>query len=150
MGTKVERFEWLGLVCILVLALGLRLIQLNSGLWYDEIVTLVNYVRLPTADLLTTYSSLNNHILFSLLAKVSVTCFGESPWALRLPAVLFGVGSVAATWWLGRQVVSRGESLLAAPSSLARPTTSGSHRTLAATRDSSWLHWSRRRFSSRG
>jgi len=114
MDAKVERFEWLGLVCILVLALGLRLIQLNSGLWFDEIVTLVDYVRLPTADLLTTYSSLNNHILFSLLAKVSVTCFGESPWALRLPAVLFGVGSVAATWWLGRQVVSRGESLLAA------------------------------------
>jgi endonuclease/exonuclease/phosphatase family metal-dependent hydrolase len=28
--------------------------------------------------------------------------------------MLFGVGSVAATWWLGRQVVSRGESLLAA------------------------------------
>ena len=114
MGEPVKRFEWLSLVCILAVALVLRLIHLNSGLWYDEIVTLVVYVRLPTVDLLTTYSTLNNHILFSLAAKVSVTSFGESPWALRLPAVLFGVGSVAATWWLGRQVVSRGESLLAA------------------------------------
>ena len=106
---EVRRWEWLCLGCILCIALVLRSINLNSGLWYDEIVTLVTYVRLPTYDLITTYSSLNNHILYSLTAQATVAVFGESAWAIRLPAMLFGVASVAALWWLARQVVGRSE-----------------------------------------
>lgn len=103
---------WLAVV--LVGALGLRLIALDSGLWYDEIVTLVKFVRLPLDQLALTYTSLNNHMLFSLAARVSVVIFGESEWALRLPAALFGVASIAATWWLATQVVDRREALLVA------------------------------------
>ncbi len=98
---------------VLGLAALLRGIRLDSGLWYDEVVTLVEYVRLSTADLVTTYASLNNHILFSVLARGSISLFGESAWALRLPAAVFGVASIAALWLLGRQVASRGEALLA-------------------------------------
>lgn len=103
---------WIG--GILALALALRLIGLDAPLWYDEIATLVNYVRLPTGDLLQNYESLNNHIFFSLQAQASVALFGEHPWALRLPAALLGVGSIWALWRLAREVVTPTEALLAA------------------------------------
>ncbi len=110
----MRRLEWIGLGCIVAIAFVLRCINLNTGLWYDEIVTLVNYVRLPTQELFMTYTSTNNHILYSLTAQGTVGLFGESAWALRLPAVLFGVASIAALWWLATHVVSRSEAMLAA------------------------------------
>lgn len=110
-GTTRDR---LALGGVLLLALALRLVGLDSGLWYDEIVTLVSFVRLPFEQLALTYTSLNNHMLFSLAARASVLLFSESNWALRLPAVLFGVASIAATWWLAIQVLTRRQALLVA------------------------------------
>ena len=102
--TEIDYKEWWAVGAIGVLALVLRLVNLDAQLWYDEILTLVRFIRLPAGELLTTYSSLNNHMLYSLLAKVSIGLFGETPWALRLPAALYGIGSVAALWYLARQV----------------------------------------------
>ncbi|MEZ4218140.1 MAG: glycosyltransferase family 39 protein [Myxococcota bacterium] len=92
------------LAALLVVAGVLRAIDLGSGLWYDEIVTLVEFVRLDAARLATTYTSTNNHILFSLLSHASVVAFGESAWAVRLPAMLFGVASLAAAWWMAHEL----------------------------------------------
>jgi uncharacterized membrane protein len=95
---------WLG--GILILASVLRVIGLNAGLWYDEIDTLVHYVRPSFYDLATHYPSLNHHVLYSLQAKASILLFGESAWALRLPAFLFGMASIWALWLLAKQVSS--------------------------------------------
>ncbi|MDA7964143.1 glycosyltransferase family 39 protein, partial [Ruegeria sp.] len=113
MAPPVTRAEGLALGAILVLGLILRVANLDSALWYDEITTLTRYVRLPLAELLTTYDSLNNHVFFSLQGKASVVLFGESAWALRLPAVLWGVASLWALWLLARRVVSTPEALMA-------------------------------------
>lgn len=99
---------------ILLLAAGLRIAGLNSGLWYDEIDTLVRYVRLPTWELMSSYDSLNNHMFFSLQAQLSIMLFGESPWALRLPAMLMGLMSIWALWRLARDLVGPEAALLAA------------------------------------
>lgn len=104
----------LWIVPILLLAAGLRIAGLNGGLWYDEIDTLVRYVRLPSWELISSYDSLNNHMFFSLQAKLSVGLFGESPWALRLPAMLMGLASIWALWRLAREVVGPETALLAA------------------------------------
>src|SRR5689334_20857671 len=93
------------LLAICALALVLRLVKLDAELWYDEILTLVQFVRLPLGELLTTYTSLNNHIAYSLEAKAVIALFGEHPWTLRLPAALFGVGSVYAAYRLIREAV---------------------------------------------
>lgn len=106
--------DWLWLGGILGLATVLRAINLDAGLWYDEIVTLVESVRLPTSELVTSYKSFNSHILFSLEAQASVALLGESAWSLRLPAVIFGVASVGALWWLARLVASPWEAHLSA------------------------------------
>ena len=91
-----------------------RLIDLGDGPWFDEIVTLVHYVRLPLSQIFTTFDSKNQHILYSALAHGSVAMFGESIWALRLPAAVLGVASIAALVWFGRLITSRAEALAAA------------------------------------
>ncbi len=88
---------------ILLLAAVLRIWGLNAPLWFDEIVTLDSHVRLPWGEMMQSYS-MNHHYLFSLQSKVFVSIFGESAWALRMPAMLFGVGSIAAIWWLARDL----------------------------------------------
>ncbi len=99
---------------MLLTALALRLYGLNSGLWYDEILTSINYARMPFGQIITTYDSQNQHFLFSLLSRASTLIFGESAWALRLPAVIFGVASIWSLYLLGREVGSETEALLSA------------------------------------
>jgi len=101
------------LLVILVAAAALRLYGLDYGMWYDEILTYVNYVQLPFADIISTYTTENHHVLFDVLAHLSYVVFGGSNWAVRLPSVLFGVGSLWAVYLLGCEVTSRKESLLA-------------------------------------
>jgi len=105
---------WRHVIPILTVAAVARTIQLSSDLWYDEIVTLIKFVRLPTADLLTTYTTPNNHILYSLCAQASIALFGESSVTLRLPALLFGLASIVAVLMLGCYVTSRTEATLSA------------------------------------
>lgn len=110
---KIERREGLALGAILILAAVVRIIGLDAGLWYDEVFTLTHYVRAPLGQMLTDFSSLNNHMFYSLQAKASVAILGESAWALRLPALLFGMMSLVVLWALGRQSVGRVPTLFA-------------------------------------
>lgn len=99
--TQPRDYLWLG--AILVLATLLRVIGLDAPLWFDEIVTVNSYVRGPWGDILQGYS-MNNHYLFTLQSKLSIALFGPETWAYRVPALLFGVGTVGAIWWLARDV----------------------------------------------
>lgn len=96
-----------------VLGTVLRIVELNNELWYDEIKTLVEYVRKPIPEIVGQYSR-NNHLLYSVLAHASLNVFGEYAWTLRLPAVVFGVACIPALYVLGTVVTSRLEALLAA------------------------------------
>jgi len=104
MKSEVRFVDWLLLVLLTLLAAVFRIYELNASLWYDEVLTLVRFVRLPLQDILTTYTSLNNHVFFSLQAHESIALFGESAWSLRLPAMLFGVATIPAVWWLIRLI----------------------------------------------
>lgn len=106
-------WEAIALPVILLLALALRLANLGDGLWFDEIKTLVEHVRLPFTELLTTLDSKNRHMLYSVLAKGSIGVFGESAASLRLPAALLGTASLAALYVFGRLVTIRREALFA-------------------------------------
>ena len=104
---------WRQLGLLIVVASAARAIRLDSGLWYDEIVTLVAFVRLTPVELMTSYTTTNNHILFSLLAHFSVGSFGEHAWALRLPAAGLGVASLAALWWMAHELAPAREARFA-------------------------------------
>jgi hypothetical protein len=102
------------LVVFTVLGIGLRLHQLGSGLWFDEIQTLVSSVRQPLAQIMTHYPGNNDHLLYSVLAHLSIAAFGEHAWSLRLPAVIFGVAAIPMLYVLGASVSTRLEALAAA------------------------------------
>ena len=112
MDVKLQRWEAGAVASLLAMALVLRIIGLNASLWYDEVSTLTNYVRLPWGELATDFSSLNNHMFYSLQAKAAVELFGESAWALRLPALLMGMASLVLIWWLARREIGRAAALL--------------------------------------
>ncbi|MGD9809897.1 MAG: glycosyltransferase family 39 protein [Sphingobium sp.] len=111
--TRGARFEYLILGGLLLLALALRVYRLDAPLWYDEILTLTHFVREPWGALVTDFSSLNNHMLYSIEAKLATGLLGESAWTFRLPAMLFGVGSLYILWLLARPFVSARVALIA-------------------------------------
>lgn len=91
----------------------LRFIALGHGLWYDEIVTLVLSARHPVRQIVTEFPGVNAHPLYSLLAHAALVTFGESGWALRLPAALFGIASVVMVYVLAARYLSRVEAWVA-------------------------------------
>lgn len=99
---------------LLAAAAVLRLYRLDDEEWLDEILTHVLVSRLDLAELATSYPSQNQHVLYSLLARVAIVVLGDSTAALRAPALVFGVLGIAATYALGRELLSRREALAAA------------------------------------
>jgi len=98
------------LAAILGLALVLRLIGLGSDLWIDEAGAVTEFARYPWARLVAGYDIASNHFLNSVLIKLVVGVVGDAEWAVRLPAVLFGVAGVWALWRLARVVASPQEA----------------------------------------
>jgi 4-amino-4-deoxy-L-arabinose transferase-like glycosyltransferase len=101
------------LAALSLAALALRLWRLDSCLWLDEVLTLVDFVRPPLGQVVSSFPSQNQHMLYSVLAHGSVAAFGESAWALRLPSVAFAVGSIWALFFLARRLTDTREALLA-------------------------------------
>ncbi len=112
-GPQSEATPWWLLGAISLLALLLRTIQLDSGLWYDEIRTLQDSVRSPLLRILTVFPGDNQHTFFSLLAHGSMALFGDHIWSLRLPSALLGAASVPMLFFLAREFTGRAEALLA-------------------------------------
>lgn len=108
--TRTETALFAGLILCAVV---LRLYSLDIGIWFDEMLTHVNYMPLSVGQIVSTYHDANNHVLFSVLARLSLSLFGDSVWALRLPAACFGIGSIWALYALARRVSSTRESLFA-------------------------------------
>jgi mannosyltransferase len=110
--TKTTPFVFVAMVALSIVALALRLWNLNSDLWIDEVFTLLDFVREPIGEILTSFPSQNQHMLFSILAHVSTSIFGESSWSLRLPSVFFGIASIWAFFFMARRLVGTQEALL--------------------------------------
>jgi len=96
------------------LALFTRLPYLTRGLAEDELNTAVYLVGAKSiTTILTTAFSFNNHIAYSLLARLFEQVLGRSEWSLRLPAFLFGLTSLPAFWLFSRDLVGPRVALVA-------------------------------------
>ena len=60
----------------------------------DEAATVMSHGLANPLVILGSYQTPNNHILHSLLVWSSIQCFGVEPWAVRLPASVFGLACV--------------------------------------------------------
>ncbi len=71
-------------------------------------------MRQPLGVLVTTFDSTNQHLLYSVAARLATVVLGEGGFALRLPAALFGVASLWAVVWQGRKWLPEREAWWAA------------------------------------
>lgn len=108
------RTFWIAVGLLTVIGVLVRLPGLNSGLWTDEIYSVMQSFRTPFPETLSVFPGDNKHPLYSLLAHLSLTAFGESAWSVRLPALALGVATIPALYALGVRITSRAESLAAA------------------------------------
>lgn len=72
----------------------------------DEAFTFNIFVGGSWHDLYFQYDA-NNHLLFSILSKVSMSIFGDSEFALRLPSVIAGFFLMLGVWRVLESVDSR-------------------------------------------
>jgi len=107
-----KNYFWILFPILLILSFGLRIFRINQGLWYDEIITLTKFVRLPWNQIITSLPLPNNHILYSLLAKISVNIFGESEWSVRLPSLVIGGFTPAIAYLVLRRRVNEFSAFL--------------------------------------
>jgi len=95
-----------------VLALALRLWRLDTSLWLDEILTMVDFAKPRLGLILSSFPNQNQHMFYSVLSHFSMQVFGEHAWTLRLPAVFFGAATIPALFLAGRKIVGEREALL--------------------------------------
>ncbi len=108
------RTAMLGLLLTTMLAMFLRIFGITSDLWLDEIAIIVDYRDVSPLGVLLTYIKPNNHLLNTELVKLMTSLAGEQEWAVRLPAVFFGVATIPVMYWVARPAAGRLASLCAA------------------------------------
>lgn len=100
---------------ILLLAFFLRLVTLNQSLWLDEAINVLAAKNLSWFDFVAKYPIGDFHPpgYFALLWPWT-RIFGFSEIAVRMPSVIFGVGTVYFTYLLGGRIFEKKVALLAA------------------------------------
>jgi 4-amino-4-deoxy-L-arabinose transferase-like glycosyltransferase len=89
------------------------------GLWigyslpmrYDEAFTANHFILWPLSESLSNYVVPNNHLLNTLLAHLSVSAFGNSPLAMRLPAIFSAVLLVPIAYTALSHLYGKGAAL---------------------------------------
>jgi hypothetical protein len=98
---------WLAL--IVVIGATVRSFFLAQSMRYDEAYTFLNFVKGGLLDHFF-YPLPNNHVLHTLLVRISVGLLGSHPVAIRLPAVLAGLLAIPLTFCLSRSLSANNRS----------------------------------------
>lgn len=110
----VSTFDFRVVVLATAAGAALALAHLNQPMRFDESTTFLNFGTRPVYVALGAYLTPNNHILHSVLMRGSIALFGEEPWAIRLPAYLFGVAAIPLLYAAGRSAFGRETAVIAA------------------------------------
>lgn len=110
----VQMIEYVCVGLATCLALGFGIRHIDRGFNYDELYSASQFiVGMPLRVAATKVEIFNNHFGFSVLARLATMIFGSSrEWAVRLPALLLGVATVAAAWRLLRDLFGRAVAVL--------------------------------------
>jgi len=115
--SSVAYFEVYCLIIAMIVALILRVHDINRGLSYDELLTTIHFVNADSLlgwKNISTGLALNNHIAYSILARFSQAIFGSHEWALRVPALLLGLISISCFWVYTRSLLGPKLAIIAA------------------------------------
>jgi len=102
------------LALVTLLAAALRIYRLDTDLWIDEIGSFQYATSVTVGELFRTFSSPNQHLMNSLLERLSVAALGEHDWTVRFPAALLGIATVPAMYWLARPIMRGWQSVAVA------------------------------------
>jgi 4-amino-4-deoxy-L-arabinose transferase-like glycosyltransferase len=109
-----ERIFAAGVIAATLLALVLRAYHLAIPMRYDEAVTFLSYASGDFVHAVTAYPTPNNHILHTLLVRLSVDVFEPYPFFIRAPTFIAGCLLVPATAWMAARLWDRRVGVLTA------------------------------------
>lgn len=93
---------------ILVLALILRLIAVNQGLWLDEAIGAIAARDYSFVGIMTEFLRFDNHPpLYYLTLKAWANLFGFSDISLRSPSIVFGLATIFMTYLIAKKLVGK-------------------------------------------
>ena len=102
------------LFLITLIAILIRVNFLFQPIRYDEAVTFMNFASKPLYIGLSSYPVPNNHLFHTFLVHIAYTFLGNSPWVIRLPALIAGILEVPATYLATRVLYNKHAGLLSA------------------------------------
>lgn len=99
--------------CVVCLALWLRIPEMLRGFNYDELYSVTNYIQ--PGRFLDIFQNhwLTSHLGYTIIGFFTYHSLGRTEWALRLPALFFGIGSLVLLWYWVRRYWGRGVALMA-------------------------------------
>lgn len=115
-----KRDLWVLLV-ITAFAVILRLVLINRPMEYDEAYTFSEFARHSFRQVVTDYHVPNNHVFHTILVRFSFLVFGNSAWAIRVPALLAGIALIPAVYFLAARLYSAPVGWIAAAGTAALP-----------------------------
>ena len=107
----VSRLDLYFILAIFAVGVCLRAYFLDQPMRYDESANFLNNVN-QSLPFLFLYTA-NNHVLHTLLVKVSTLFLGSFPASIRFPAFLSGLASIPLIFVLCRAVIHRKSGILA-------------------------------------
>jgi len=108
-----NRWTLITLGLVTVAGVTLRILRLDDPIRFDEAYTFNVHASTPFFNLISDYTTPNNHVLHSVMVRCSYLLFGDSPLALRLPALVAGILVIPATFWWTRRLFSSTPAILA-------------------------------------
>jgi hypothetical protein len=91
----------------LIIGIAIRAYFLAQPIRYDEAYTFLEFTKQGFMNLFY-YPLPNNHVLHTLLVKISTLIWGNSPVAIRLPAFLAGIASIPLIFFLSHSLKKSG------------------------------------------
>jgi hypothetical protein len=119
---RETRLEMATVFTIFAIGVFLRAWHVNRAVRYDEAWSYLEFASKPLVLGLSNYRAPNNHLLNTLLVHFSTALFGNSPVAIRLPALFAGCLVIPATWFVTRALYGSLPAIFAAGCVSALPT----------------------------
>jgi hypothetical protein len=96
----------------MLVAVALRLANLNIILGHDEAYMYNAFASRSFWHMVTNYHLPNNHVLLSILIKLATGLLGNHVWTLRFPTILAGVLMVPAAYFFAKRFYSQETAVL--------------------------------------
>ena len=112
--SKTSSWEMSLLFFFVILGALLRIRGMTRGFTYDELFTTVHFVETKSFwQTVSRYVVFNNHLFYSLSARVSWLLIGRGEWVVRLPSFIAGLMAIPIFWCFLRDWMNKEAALLA-------------------------------------